>query len=69
MMSKIWLPESAIEWMPSASIDAEPENAAAMNLVTAIPMFARSAAMIARMEPCVLIKVLKFGVVSNIPGF
>ena len=41
--------------MPSANIEAEPEKAAAMNLVIAMPMFASSAAIIAHIEPSVLI--------------
>ena len=54
--------------MPSASIDAEPEKAAAMNLVMAMPTFARSAAMIARVEPSVLIcSNLSHGDVSERP--
>jgi hypothetical protein len=40
--------------MPSANIDAEPEKAAAMNFVIAMPMLASNAAMIALVEPSVL---------------
>jgi hypothetical protein len=46
-----WLPESASEWTPSASIDDDPEKAQAMNFVTAMPRFALSAAMIALLPP------------------
>ena len=54
--------------MPSANIDAEPEKAAAMNFVMAMPTFARSAAMIARVEPSVLIcSNLSHGDVSERP--
>lgn len=52
------MPESATEWMPSANIEAEPETAAAMNLVIAMPIFAISAAIIARIEPEVLMLVI-----------
>jgi hypothetical protein len=41
--------------MPSANIEAEPETAAAKNLVIAIPTFAPSAARIALVEPSLLI--------------
>ena len=44
--------------MPSANIEADPEKAAAMNFVIAIPTFASSAAMIARIEPEVLMLVI-----------
>src|SRR5262245_46571283 len=50
-MSRPWLPVSATEWIASASIDAEPVNTKAANLLSAIPRFARNAAMIARREP------------------
>jgi hypothetical protein len=45
------LPVSASECTPSASIELDPENANAMNFVTAIPRFARSAAIIALFPP------------------
>jgi len=48
------LPESARECTPSASIEEDPENAQAMNFVTAMPRFAPSAAMIALLPPEVL---------------
>ena len=50
-MSRPWLPVSASEWIASASIDAAPVSANATNLLSAIPRFARNAAMIARLEP------------------
>ena len=49
--SSAWLPESASECTPSASIELEPEKNQAMNLVTAMPRFARRAAMIALVPP------------------
>src|SRR5258705_1398394 len=52
--SSPWLPESATEWIDSASIDEEPVSANAANLVTAMPMFAPSAATIALVPPAVL---------------
>ena len=52
--SSPWLPESAIEWIDSASIDAAPVSSQAMSLVTAMPRLATSAAMIARGELSVL---------------
>ncbi len=45
------MPESATEWMDSASIDDEPVSRKATNLVTAMPRFAISAAMIALLPP------------------
>ncbi len=48
MSRRIWLPESATEWIASASIDENPVRKNATNFVTAIPRFARSAAMTAR---------------------
>ena len=45
------MPESATEWIASASIDAEPEKNHAMNFASAMPMFARNAAMIALLPP------------------
>jgi hypothetical protein len=44
--------------MASASIEADPEMAAAMNFVIAIPMLAARAAKIARIEPEVLTLVI-----------
>src|SRR5918912_3366346 len=49
--SSPWLPESATEWMDSASIDDEPVSSHAMNFVKAMPRFAASAAMIALVPP------------------
>src|SRR5215475_10755792 len=49
-MSRPWLPVSASEWMASASSDAAPVSANAMNLLSAMPRFARNAAMIVRFE-------------------
>ena len=49
--SSSWLPESASECTPSASIELEPEKNHAMNFVIAIPRFARNAAMIAFVPP------------------
>src|SRR5690349_7272952 len=49
MSSSTWLPESASECTPSATIDDEPVNAAATNFDTAMPRFAARAAMIARL--------------------
>ncbi|GLJ62721.1 hypothetical protein GCM10017576_28520 [Microbacterium barkeri] len=48
------MPESATEWMASASIDAEPEMIHPMNFAIAIPMFAAKAARIALPPPCAL---------------
>ena len=53
MSSRIWLPESATEWIASASIEENPVRKNARNLVAAIPRFARSAAMTARVPPSV----------------
>ena len=47
------MPESATEWMLSASIDENPVSRKAMNFVTAIPMFARRAATTALVPPSV----------------
>ena len=48
-------PESATEWMDSASIDDENVSRNAMNFVSAMPRFAASAATIARVPPPALI--------------
>ncbi len=45
------MPESATEWIASASIEADPEKNHAANFDRAIPMFARNAAMMARLPP------------------
>jgi hypothetical protein len=45
------LPESATEWIDSASIDAEPVITNPTNLATAMPAFATNAAMIALVPP------------------
>src|SRR5690606_33629767 len=50
-ISSSWFPESATEWIASASIEADPESAHAMNFATAMPRFARSAATIALLPP------------------
>ena len=52
--SSTWLPVSATECTASASIEADPETAHAMNLVIAIPRFASIAAMIALVPPSAL---------------
>src|SRR6185312_3883503 len=52
--SSPWLPESATEWMASASIDEDPVRKKAMNLVTAMPRLAARAAKIAFVPPSVL---------------
>src|SRR6185369_7762992 len=49
--SRAWLPESATEWIDSASIEDDPVNRNAANLVTAMPMLAPRAARIARVPP------------------
>src|ERR1700755_3058476 len=54
MSSNTWLPESATEWIDSASIDEEPVSANAPNFVTAMPRLAPSAARIAFVPPSVL---------------
>src|SRR3954470_21033578 len=51
MSRSTWFAESASECTPSASIDADPEKKAAMNLVTAIPRLAPRAARMARVPP------------------
>ena len=51
--SNTWLPESATECTPSASIEVDPVIAAATNLATAMPRFAPSAVMTARVLPSV----------------
>src|SRR3954465_9262996 len=56
--SSPWLPESATEWTPSASIEDDPVMANAMNLMTAMPRFAPSAAMTALLLPPELISAL-----------
>src|SRR5690349_15967656 len=53
--SRAWLPESATEWIDSASMDENPVSRNAMNFVIAMPMFARSAAMTALVPPSALI--------------
>src|SRR3954452_9380797 len=61
MRRSTWLPESATEWMDSASIEAEPLIRNAPNLVMAMPMFAPSAAMIALVPPSLLIGASRAG--------
>src|SRR5215468_8761387 len=51
MINSTWLPESATEWIASASIDEEPLSPNAMNLVAAMPRLAPSAARMARVPP------------------
>src|SRR3954470_20950001 len=51
MSRSTWFAESASECTPSASMDADPEKKAAMNLVTAIPRLAPRAARMARVPP------------------
>ena len=51
--SSAWLPASATEWIASASIEADPVSANATNLVTAMPVFASSAATTALVPPLV----------------
>src|SRR6478736_1240053 len=53
MSSRIWLPESATEWIASASIDEKPVRKNARNFVTAIPRFASNAATTAAVPPSV----------------
>src|SRR5690349_595637 len=53
--SRAWLPESATEWIDSASMDENPVSRNAMNFVIAMPMFTRSAAMTALVPPSALI--------------
>jgi hypothetical protein len=50
--SSTWLPESATEWIASASIDEAPVTRKATNLAMAIPRLASKAAMIAVVPPC-----------------
>ena len=47
------MPESATEWMASASIEENPVRKKARNFVAAIPRFARSAATTALVPPSV----------------
>ena len=51
------MPESATECTASASIDAEPEMSQPMNFATAMPMFARNAAMMALLPPDALMAI------------
>ena len=51
--SSTWLPVSATEWIASASIELTPVSKNAMNLVTAMPVFASSAATTALVPPSV----------------
>src|SRR5215213_3894114 len=51
MSNSTWFAESATEWTPSASIDADPVIAAAMNFETPIVRFAPSAVTTARVLP------------------
>ncbi|GAA2214349.1 hypothetical protein GCM10009850_098140 [Nonomuraea monospora] len=53
------MPESATEWMPSASIEEDPVNAAATNFATAIAKFAVKAATIALVPPLALTELLQ----------
>jgi hypothetical protein len=53
MSSRIWLPESATEWIASASMEENPVRKKARNLVAAMPRFASSAAMTALVPPSV----------------
>src|SRR3954470_11801495 len=55
MRSSAWLPESARECTPSASMEEEPLNAKATNLAAAMARLALSAATIARVPPDTLI--------------
>src|SRR3954464_2788107 len=55
MSRRAWLPESARECTPSASIEEEPLNAKATNLAAAMAMLALSAAKIALVPPDALI--------------
>src|SRR5215471_15029488 len=54
--SNPWLPQSANEWIASASIEEEPVIQAAVALATKIPKLADSAYSTARMEPPVDIR-------------
>ena len=47
------MPESATEWIASASIEENPVRKKAMNFVAAMPRFASSAAMTALVPPSV----------------
>ena len=49
--SSTWLPESATEWIASASIELTPVRKNATNFVTAIPRLASSAATTALVPP------------------
>src|SRR5262249_39306270 len=49
--SSAWLPQSANEWIASASMEDEPVIQAAVALATKIPKLADSAYSTARMEP------------------
>ena len=51
LSSSTWLPESATECTPSASIEVDPVIAAATNLATATPRFAPNAVPTARVPP------------------
>jgi hypothetical protein len=51
--SRSWLPESATEWIDSASIELDWVSRNATNLVIAMPRFATSAARIALVPPSV----------------
>ena len=55
--SRPWLPESASEWTPSASIDDEPLNRNATNLAAAMARLALSAATMALVPPDALMEV------------
>src|SRR6478735_4978364 len=52
--------------MASASIDAEPDSAHAMNFASAMPMFARNAAMMALPPPDALMASSLWGSVSGL---
>ncbi|GAA2286344.1 hypothetical protein GCM10010149_35540 [Nonomuraea roseoviolacea subsp. roseoviolacea] len=53
------MPESATEWMPSASIDDEPVKKAATNFDAAMARLADKAAMIAFVPPLALTGLLR----------
>ena len=51
------MPESATEWIGLGEHRAEPEMSQAMNFATAMPMFARNAAMMALLPPDALMAI------------
>src|SRR3954454_15190187 len=54
MSSSSWLPESATEWIDSASIELDWVSRNATNFVRAMPRLAASAARMARVPPSAL---------------